>query len=309
MTELPREEAINTGIPADFQHLLEQDAYEKVLQLVLNYFTDKGERVISLQDGMLLVQDDEKKELKYGLDNLVRIVAATSLADWESVIYSYFNKVNFAENAYRFFFKDFEHARMHIKALIKPEAILEYEFARDLVIRRDFPGTCTVLVFDYDGQFRFLSSNDVKEWQRAEAVLFEEAFCNIAQEEVTVHKMEVEDGMVIYTFFSGDFSAVKMIELERNADFAHGTYGAVVTIPTKGAAFVSPVANQQVMKQVEILAPLAKQFFEQNPGNITPDIFWYYRGQIQEFIKKPAANGFTSIAMPAGLVQLLASTQ
>ena len=45
----------------------------------------------------------------------------------------------------------------------------------------------------------------MKEWQQEEALLFEEVF-NIAQEEVTVHKMEVENGIEIYTFFSGDFS-------------------------------------------------------------------------------------------------------
>ncbi|MFT3824678.1 MAG: hypothetical protein QM731_12185 [Chitinophagaceae bacterium] len=305
---MPGDRAIELMIPTEFQHLLEQPAYEKMIGLVLNYFADKGEQVLSLKDGILTVQDEDQKELKYGLDNLVRMVAAAPETDWESLIYTHFNKVNFADKAYRFFFTDFEHARPHIKVLIKPEAILEYEFARGLVIRRDFPGTCTVLVFDYDGQFRFLSHDDVKDWQKEETVLFEEAFANIAREEVTVHKMEGENGLEIYSFFSGDFSAVKMIELERNAEFAQGLYGSIITIPTKGVTFASPVVSNMVMQQVEILAPLAKQFFEQNPGNITPDIYWYYRGRIQEFIKKPVANGYTSIAMPAALAQLLAST-
>ena len=67
-------------------------------------------------------------------------------------------------------FKDFEHARMHIKALIKPEAILGYEFARDLGEQEGFSRNL-YCGFDCNSQFRFLSIDDVKNGNRKSVIV------------------------------------------------------------------------------------------------------------------------------------------
>lgn len=304
-----RKKRIDKKIPNDYKHIMDQAGYEMMIDIVLNYFRDKGEKVTGLNDGMLTVQGEDDKDLKYGFDNLVRILTGTEKDDWESIIYSHFNKINFSDDAYEYFFKDYDHARQYLRVLIKHEAILGNEFAKDLIIRTDFPGTCTILVFDYENQFRYLKSEEVAEWKISHEALFDEALNNVAEEEVTINKMAHDDGWEFFSFFSGDFSASRMIELEKYYEFAVGKYGAMVAIPTKGSAFVAPLTDKQVTVRIENIAPLVSQFFEQDPGNITNNFYWAYQGKIEVFPTQSTGDGYVTVRLPESLVVLLDSNE
>lgn len=296
-------------IPADYKHIMDQEGYEKMVNIALTYFREKGDKLLSLQDGMLTVKGEDGKDLKYGFDNLVRMLTGAQPEDWESIIYSHFNKINFADDAYNYFFKDFDHSRQYLKVLVKHEAIMSNEFAKDLVTRIDFPGTRTVLVFDYENQFRYLKKEEIAEWKLAEVTLFEEALNNVATEEVNINKMAHEDGWEFFSFFSGDFSASRMIELERYFDFSIGPFGALVAIPTKGSSFVAPINDNRVTARIEIIAPLVAQFFEQDPGNITNNFYWIYQGTIESFPTQSTGEGYVTVKLPQSLVRLLDSTE
>jgi hypothetical protein len=296
-------------IPADYKHIMDQEGYEKMVNIALTYFREKGDKLLSLQDGMLTVKGEDGKDLKYGFDNLVRMLTGAQSEDWESIIYSHFNKINFADDAYNYFFKDYEHARQYLKVLVKHEAIMSNEFAKDLVTRIDFPGTRTVLVFDYENQFRYLKKEEIAEWKLAEETLFEEALNNVATEEININKMAHEDGWEFFSFFSGDFSASRMIQLERYFDFSIGPFGALVAIPTKGSSFVAPINDNRVTARIEIIAPLVAQFFEQDPGNITNNFYWIYQGAIESFPTQSTGEGYVTVKLPQSLVQLLDSTE
>jgi hypothetical protein len=304
-----RKKRFDKKIPPDYQHIMDQKGYEKLVDIAMNYFREKGEKVVSLQDGMLTVKGEDGKDLKYGFDNLVRMLTGAQQDDWESIIYSHFNKINFSDDAYNYFFKDYEHAKQYLKVLVKHEAIMSNEFAKDLVLRTDFPGTRTVLVFDYDNQFRYLKAEEIAEWNLPAAVLFEEALSNVAAEELNINKMSHDDGWDFYSFFSGDFSASRMIELEKYFDFSMGQFGALVAIPTKGSTFVSPLTDNRVTARIEVIAPLVAQFFEQDPGNITNDFYWVYQGVIESFPTQSTGDGFVTVKLPQSLVRLLDSTE
>ena len=103
-----RRKRFDKKIPADYKHIMDQPGYERMIELVFTYFREKGEKVVALKDGMLTVKDEDGKDLKYGFDNLVRMLTGTEKEDWESIIYSHFNKINFSDDAYNYFFKDYE---------------------------------------------------------------------------------------------------------------------------------------------------------------------------------------------------------
>jgi hypothetical protein len=304
-----RKGRIDKKIPGDYKHIMDQPGYEKMVNISLGYFREKGDKVLSLTDGMLTVKGEDGKDLKYGFDNLVRMLTGAQHEDWESIIYSHFNKINFADDAYNYFFKDYEHAKQYLRVLVKHEAIMDNEFAKDLVIRVDFPGTRTVLVFDYDNQFRYLKNEEIVDWNLTLPILFEEALNNVSSEEVNINKMTHEDGWDFYSFFSGDFSASRMIELERYFDFTVGQFGALVAIPTKGSTFVAPLNDNRVTARIETIAPLVAQFFEQDPGNITNNFYWVYQGEIESFPTQSTGDGYVTVKLPQSLVRLLDSTE
>lgn len=308
-SNLFRKKKINKKIPADYLHIMDQAGYEKMVDLSLNYFREKGDKVVSLKEGMLAVRDEDNKELKYGFDNLVRMLTGAEPSDWESIIYSHFNKINFSDDAYNYFFKDYDHARQYLKVLIKHESIMTNEFAKDLVVRTDFPGTLTVLVFDYENQFRYLKTDEIAEWNLPVETLFAEALNNLSNDELTVNKMAHDDGWEFFSFFSGDFSASRMIELEKYFEFAVGQYGALVAIPTKGSTFVAPLTDNKVTARIEVIAPLVAQFFEQDPGNITNNFYWIYQGVIESFPTQSSGDGYVTVKLPQSLVRLLDSIE
>jgi hypothetical protein len=304
-----RRKRFDKKIPADYKHIMDQPGYERMIDLVFTYFREKGEKVVALKDGMLTVKGEDGKDLKFGFDNLVRMLTGAEKEDWESIIYSHFNKINFSDDAYNYFFKDYDHAKQYLKVLVKHEAIQQNEFAKDLVLRTDFPGTCTVLVFDYENQFRYLKKDEVADWELPDAALFTEALNNVSEETVTINRMAHDDGWEFFSFFSGDFSASRMIELEKYYDFAAGQFGALVAIPTKGSSFVAPLTDNRVTARIETIAPLVSQFFEQDPGNITNRFYWVYQGAIESFPTQSAGDGYVTVKLPQSLVTLLDSTE
>lgn len=296
-------------VPEVYSHLIDDETYKHMFGFIENYFREKNEPITCYDAGFLTVLDDEKREMKYGLDNLVRAIAAAKWEDHESVVYSHFNKVNFPASAYSFFFKDYEHGRTHLKIVLKHEEVLSERQFTELVTTQHFPGTRSILVFDFDNQLRYLRHEDVEEWQKTPDQLFEEALNNIALEEVAVTTLSHPNGYTFYSFVSGDFASVRTIRLAENAPFSIGHYGALVMVPTKGAAFAAPLEDDKIIDRIQVIAPLTVELYQKEPGNITTDFFWFYDGRYEVFPATPAGAGSVRVRLPKALEQLLKSSQ
>lgn len=298
----------NKKIPQEYVHLMNQQQFNILLEIAQQYFKDKGEEVIKIDNGYITAKEEGGEEMKYGLDNIVRMLSPEPQENWESIIYTHFNKVNSSDSHLVYYRKDYEAAKPFLKVLIKDEAILEHEFAADIIYRIDFPGTCTILVMDYDNQFRYLRKEDIAEWEAGTDEIFLAALDNIAEEEITVNKVEHEGDIEMFLFFSGDFSAAKMLQFERNADFALGEYGSVIAMPTKGTAFTSPINQNNVIGILEVLTEPVSKFFNEDPGNITTSIYWYYQGVFRQFPETPSdKEGYVTIGIPAALELLISN--
>jgi len=305
-----KKDPYNRKMPAEYKHLMNQRAYEAFLDTVLQYFKEKGEPVLKVEDGYIVTKEGEGQglEFKYGLDNLVRLVAPAPKEDQESIIYSHFNKVSHDRGYMQYYKKDYEAAKPFLKILIKDESILQTDGAKNIVYYTTFPGTVNVLVFDYDEKFTYLNADEVKEWEKSNTELFEAAQENINQEQINIHQLEYEKSdFEVFAFFSGDFSAPYMLSLEQNAPFAVGQYGAVVAIPTKGTAFVSPIKDNDVVGRINLMADPVTKFYDEDPGNITSKFYWYFEGVFQLFPETPSTEkeGFVTLSLPQPLIQLL----
>lgn len=297
---------VNKKIPKEYLHLINQQQYANIVDLAIQYFKEKGDEVISLKNGFLCCKNEDGEEMKYGFDNLVRILAAQPKEEWESLLYTHFNTMNVSDNHWVYYRKDYEAAKPFLKVLIKDEEILQHEFAQNIIYRIDLPETVTVLVMDYENQFRFLQKDDIGEWEKTTEQIFEDALENIAEEDIKINAVEHEDEIKVFLFFSGDFSAAAMIEFEKNAHFALGKFGSIIAIPTKGTAFVSPIDDENVYGRIEVLTEPVSKFFSEDPGNITTNLYWYYNGKFQKFPETPSEKqGYISINIPIDLQQLL----
>jgi hypothetical protein len=310
MFNLFKKDNFNRKMPGEYKHLMNQRAYENMLDTILQYFKEKGETVLKVGDGYIFtrVDDGDGLEFNYGLDNLVRLVAAAPQEDKESVIYSHFNKVDYDSKHMLYFKKDYEAAKQHLKILVKPNDLLSQEIGKNIIYQVVFPGTVCALVFDYDEKFAYLDDDDIKEWDKTTDELFYAAQQNINGEQVNVHQIEFEGSEIeVFAFFSGDFSAPFVIDLEQNSPFAIGEFGAMVAIPTKGTAFAAPLGDKEIIKRVELLTDTVQKFFNEDPGHITQSFYWLYEGNFEIFPETPSEEkaGYITISLPFKLSQLL----
>ena len=290
-------------MPEDFAHLITQADYEIILDYALDYFANKDHQVIKVEDGVIIVDYPDLKNIQFGLDNLIRSIAAEEQAQWKSAIYRHFDRFKNHTSAYNYLFADFGYAQQFLKVLVKGQGFAPKTI--NLVRRRDFPETYTYLVLDFENQFRFINREDAAKWEIAETELFEIALANIAKEKIEIGEGNIAEQYNLFTFFSNDFSAAFLINFQQNASFADGELGAMIAIPAKGSAFVHPVNGNGLMFVLETLAPLVLKFCEEEPGGINANFYWYYNGQFELFPKNQRKKGYISIGLPKKLEQLL----
>jgi hypothetical protein len=169
----------------------------------------------------------------------------------------------------------------------------------------DLPETVTFLILDFHDQFHFIKRENIVEWNKSEVELFETGFANVSLEQIEISETLFKGLFNVFTFFSGDFSASFVIELEKNAGYAIGTHGSIVAIPAKGSAFVHPIENDEVMEVISALSDVTKKFFDEDPGNITTNFYWYHDGKFDLFPKEQVDKESPRIKWPLELKERL----
>lgn len=208
------------------------------------------------------------------------------------------------KSAYTYLFKDFDYASQFLRVLIKGDNVDFGGSFRDFIYRTDFPNTKTFLVIEFEAQFKYLKQEDIAEWNKTNEVLFDIAISNIPSQEVEAKEYQYCDKFTVYIFFSGDYSSALMLDLKNSADFSIGTYGSLIAIPTKGTAFTHPIETSDILELVVALNPSIEQFYNEDPGNITTNFYWFYNDNIQVFPLGKDRNG-NFIRLPDDLIKLL----
>lgn len=238
------------------------------------------------------------------LDNLVRKLYEQDKNEWPGIVQKHFDVLKTDPNAYEYFFKDFEYASQLLRVLIKPMDILEAHQMQDFVCRVDFPGTYTMLVIEYDNNFRFCSRENIVEWNVPDEELFRIAIANNPNDEVEVKQYLFLDKFTGFMFFSGDYAAGMLLDMENNADSAIGTYGSLVAVPAKGFAFAAPIENAEIMDLIAAVQDAVINSYNEDQGNISPDFYWYYDKKFEKFpVREEGERAF--IRMPDELIEML----
>lgn len=290
-------------LPESYKGKVSEEEYNHIMDTAIQYHTEKGLKILNTGEGEILVELDGEEQHRY-LDNLVRVLSSNERAAWKDLIYEHFDKLKNNEPAYHFFYKDFEYAEPLLRVLIKPQDFSIGGNISEYVHRIDFPETFTFLVIEFEDQFGFVRRENINEWEKSEEELFEIAIRNTPDEEIDIKECVYGDQFTVYTFFSSDYSAALMLDLQNRADFSIGTYGSLVAIPTKGSAFTHPIETGNIMKLVETLYPIVEQFFNEDPGCINTNFYWFYENSFEVFPLEQDENG-TFITMPEELSSLI----
>jgi uncharacterized protein YtpQ (UPF0354 family) len=298
-------EKIDRVLPEDFQDLLTQEEYEFILDTALASIS-KHTTVDLVKEGEIHTLDPQKEDSKmtFSLRNVVRKCKAVPREEWAELIDKYLGKPLFNEAKHMFLMKDFEYAEPLLKVVVRSKFAFDQIALDRLTYREDIPHTCTFLVLDYDDRFHYIDKTLLKDWEMPLETLFEIGLINVGKEDISVERVEMQ-GMEIFAFFSGDFSAPYIVELEKNAPQAVGALGAVVNIPSKGKALVHPLDGNTALQYIANILQLVEVFFSQDPGPINVRSYWYYEGKFEEFPMYSTNDGKQMLTYPDKLLALL----
>lgn len=293
---------IDRTIPDFYKEIINQKEYDLILDFAIESLKDIGE-IKSIGEGTIMLKNpaDENSDMQFHLDNLVRKCKSNATKDWQTIIDDHFKRCLINPNKAKYIFKDFDYAHEFIKFAVRPKSM--FQNIEDFVYRVDIPETGTFLILDYDDAFHYVRREDIKEWGKSEEELFEIASQNINSEQLDIKGLLFKENFEVISFFSTDYSASYVVDLENNAEFAIGKYGAVVAIPTKGTAFAHPLKSNTAMSFIASFDELLNQFFNNDEVPISDHYYWYYEG-IYEIFPVKIKNGHKHIVLPPNLEQL-----
>jgi uncharacterized protein YtpQ (UPF0354 family) len=293
---------IDRTIPDFYKEIINQKEYELILDFAMDSVKAFGE-IKSIGEGTITLKNptDENSDMQFHLDNLVRKCKTYDPKDWQEVIDEHFKKCMINPDKAKYIYKDFDYACDFIKFAVRPKSM--FENVEDFVYQIDIPETCTFLILDYDDAFHYVRRADIKEWEKSEKELFEIAFNNINIEKLDIKGLLWNDKYEVISFFSSDFSASYIVDLENNAEFAIGEFGSVVGIPSKGTAFAHPLNGNTAIAFIASFDELLNQFYNNDEVPITNHYYWYYEGNYEMFHER-IKDGHKHIVLPPNLEQL-----
>lgn len=289
-------------LPEDYVDLIGEKEYEIFLNKCLSRLKELGYNIRSFDNGDIVYEKENSEEAHFYLDNILRKYLQADKDEKDAEIQTHFTKLKDQTKAYDYLYKDFDYAKQFLKIVLKADDVLPNN--DDFVFQKHFPQVLTFLVLDFEEQFHYVERTKVIQWEAVEKELFEIALSNIRQEEIEIKQITFDDKYEVFALFSGDFSASYTLLIEQELDFAIGKFGSLVALPTKGSAFLYPIDTDNVLDVIVTTYPTIEQFFNEDPGNITLDYYWYYQGQFEIFGKTANEDGTVTIHNPNELTKL-----
>jgi hypothetical protein len=292
-------------LPQRYKHLLTEDQYIRVLELSQDFLEKYGE-VTKVEDGIIdFTPFEGPNNNRYGLDNLVRLLKDEQLDNWPHEISSHFSKF-FSNVELGFDQGVFEQIKDILSIRVYPDSYFEeLNMEGKLVFKVDFEDTKSTLVFDYPDKFEPVLRENLDKWNITEEFAFSIAMDRVSQYEIRLGKKEFESGFDQFSFFSSTYSAAFLLDFERNAKMCIGKFGALVNIPTHGSAFAVPIDANNVPEIISNTQETINRFFDEDPGQINTNYYWYYAKNFVKFQTSPKSDGYSNLHIPADLINLL----
>lgn len=291
-------------IPARFNHLLCEEDYIKVLEIVQDFLENKG-FLENISDGVIFFIDDTDEYHQIPLDNLIRTICGLNVTDWKNQIDEHFNKL-LKKPELNYNLQDFSSIKNILSLRIYPDGYFKsIDFQGKIVYKVDFELTKTTLVFDFPDKFTPVENKYLSKWGIDKEEIFKIAQKNVNKQKIIIDKKTYSGGVELYTFFSGDYSISYLRDFERNAGFAKGNYGSLVMIPTRGSGFVHPINQKDISFVISEIHNMIFNFYEEDPGPINANYYWYYNGKFTMFPILIDKNGYTNYFLPKEFLEII----
>lgn len=176
--------------------------------------------------------------------------------------------------------KDFEKVRQYIAVRLYDMGYLS-SFPRESYLARAFAGELySVIVFDLPQTISNVEPQQAAPWGKTFDELFDIGRLNVRTNyETKIETMDFgADGDILYLCIADHpFAANMLYDLEAHPLLV-GPCGSLVAAPNRNTALVYPFGNLDVVAMFRMLVGLVWDDYDNNPGMLTKEIYWYRNG-------------------------------
>jgi hypothetical protein len=226
---------------------------------------------VDMNQGMVHVQHPDGEPHHLGLGNLAQVCHGDPEQMPEHIaqhlrlmIAGHAERESFVESLQG----NWEAAAPYLKLRLYPAEL--GPAAEHLVARRPAEGLLAALVLDLPDSIASVTPELLQSWGRPEADVLDQALAQTRDEPAEETAEQVQGVRVHLIGGDSHFVATRLLWL---AD-ALPEAGALVAAPNRHVLVYHPITDLTVVKAVEVVAGLARTFYDQGPGSISPALYW-----------------------------------
>lgn len=263
----------------EWANVLDKKEYAAFNKALEHYFASKGEPY-AIGDGIVKLKDS----WEFGLSNLVQTCARGNIGDYPAIIAHHFGLMlegkafeeEFSKNA-----ANFDYVKQYLAVRLYDEDYLS-AMGGDTFVRRHFAGELyAALVWDFPTVLQNVKQSEIDAWGLPLDTLFEIGLDNVRQ------NYEIEAGLVdigddkLHIFTAEHFFVPNMLfDLAQKQDVI-GRGGAIIAAPTRSLVMAYPIEDMKVVNALTSFFVNAPKFYNQGPGSLTTEVYWYHDGEFE----------------------------
>jgi len=232
-------------------------------------------------DGRVRVVGETGPQL-LGLTNLAQRCHRLPVESWVETIHRHFDTLILGTPKAADFLEtlssDFEQAKQYLKVRIYPS---DYAAGLNATVSEEVAeGLISVLVYDLPDSVANVHPNHVQKWGVPQYDLFQLGLRNVrADGLLPSQRIELSSGARLDHYEDPDnyFGASHALLLHEYFD-PLPELGILVSIPHRHGIVVHPIHGSDVRPSLGVLFYYVPRLYEQGPGSISPNIYWYRAG-------------------------------
>lgn len=236
--------------------------------------SDQGQ---AIDEGVLRLRNSDGHVESFGLQNLAQMLAMETPAKWPEIVAEHFDTMLTVDKPPQDPVEILASLRVR---MWHPDYVKELSEAVHKILA---PGLVLALVIDLPKKVMSVKRDDLKVWGLTEDLAWNAGRENSKKESFELVPQARPDGTELF-FLIGDNLYVtshalwlhECVEIDREN-------GALVGVPTRHLLVVLPIRNVRVVQAVAGMCAATKATFDEGPGSISSDLYWWREGTFTLF--------------------------
>lgn len=261
----------------EWANFFEKKEYNSFIDMVEEYFKQKN-LSISINDGVVLVENNDFGLNSLGLVNLAQICKQEKRNVWKEIITDHFNRMieaNKFESEFNKKIKDFEQIKQYIGVRLHHKDYIETVGKENTVYKELTDEIVELLVFDLPHTVTSIKPENILAWNKQLDDLFDLGFKNIKSNyPLEISQQDMKEYKIWFVQSDNVFTSNILLDKDELKNYI-GKFGALIGVPHRHTVIIYPIENLEVVKAINSLIPIIKGMNNEGPGSISDKLYWY----------------------------------